>query len=89
MLGLLSTRVEGPCWGTRAQKQGFFIQGHSARGQILSGEIPLPKIQCVTAANAKEHEKPECSCAETKYLGSSMPQTSKESSWLRSTCNKN
>lgn len=84
MLGLSRRRAKGPCWGAHAQKQGFFIQGRGARGQTPSGEIPLPEIQCVTAANAKEHEKPECSCSETKYLGSSMPPNNKERAWLRS-----
>lgn len=77
-------RTEGPCWGAHAQKQGFFIQGHSVRGQSLSVEVPLPEIQCVTDTNAKEHEKPECSCSETKHLGSSMPQCNKERARLRS-----
>lgn len=84
MLGLLRMRAEGSCWGAHAQKQGFFIQGHGARGQILSVEIPLPEIQCVIAANAKEREKPECSCSETKHLGSSMLKSNKGRECLRS-----
>lgn len=77
-------RIEGLCRGAHAQKEGFFIQDHGARGQILSVEIPLPEIQCVTAANAKEREKPDCSCSETKHLGSPMPHSNKERAWLRS-----
>lgn len=45
MRGLLRRRGEGPCLGIHAQKQGFFIQGHGARGEILSVKIPLPEIQ--------------------------------------------
>lgn len=84
MLGLPRMRAEGLCWNAHAQKQGFFIQGHAARGQILSVEIPLPEIQCVTATNAKEHEKPECSCSEAKHYGSSMPPSNKERAWVTS-----
>lgn len=40
-----STQKERGRLGTHAQKQGFFIQGHGARGQILSVKIPLPEIQ--------------------------------------------
>lgn len=83
MRGLLRRKGEGPCLGTHAQKQGFFIQGHGARGQILSVKIPLPEFNG-TAANAREHEKHECSCSETQYLGSSMPKSNKEGTWLRS-----
>lgn len=80
MMGLLRQklfRVVAEVYMLRSNVSSFRVKVKT--GQILSSDIPLPKIQCVTGANAKEHEK-----SETKHLGSSMPKTNKERAWLKS-----
>lgn len=73
MLGLLrmSHRFLLRCACPRSKSSS--LRANSTGGQSLSRQMPLPEIQSVTAINAKEHEKPECSCSETKRLGRSMP----------------
>jgi len=77
MLGLQRTRVEGPCRDAHAQKQSFFIQGHGARGQILSVEFHCQKFNVLQPLIPK-NMKSLSVLAEAKYLGSSMPKSNKE-----------
>lgn len=49
---------------------------------VVMGHI-LPEIPCVKATKAKKHEKLECSCFETKNLGSPIPKSNKERALVR------
>lgn len=60
------------------RSNGTLFKAMVQRDEIVSAEISLPAIQCIPGANAKEHEKPECSCLMTKQLGSFLPKSNKE-----------
>lgn len=70
------------------------VEVHTPRAQSLHSRLgnrgsdsvagsPQPETDCVTAANAKVQEEPECSCSETKHWGGFIHESDKEKAWLK------
>lgn len=69
---------------TGPEAEAFFIQGHGARGQILSVKIPLPEIQW-DSRWCQRTMKSRSVLALRLNTQEVLPKSNKEGTWLRNT----